>query len=378
MVLLIGAGLLIRSFVHVLNVDPGFDPRHVLTAELSLPDAQYPSLKKTQFYDQLLARVRALPGVESVAAGAPLPLSHGNISIAFTIEGRPVSATDEPVSAVSFVTPGFFQTMRIPLLSGRDFAATDDPKNPAVVVVNQAFARKYFPGENPIGKRIKPGLSDDITKEQMRQIVGVVGDAKRRGITKEMPAQIYMPFQQAIIFSPPLIIRTAGDSQSLVGPLRAELAQLDHDVPLYHIRTMEDYVSLSAASPRFQTMLITSFAVLALLLSAVGLYAVLSYMVAQRTLEIGLRLALGAQRDNVLNLILRRGMALTAIGLGIGIVASLVLTRFMQELLFGVRPFDALTFVAVSAVLLLVALIASGVPAYRAARLDPMQTLREQ
>jgi len=378
LILLVGAGLLIHSFVRVLNVDPGFDPHQVLTASLNVSDTQYPGVKKTQFYDQLLPRIAALPGVESIAAGAPIPLSHNNIGIGFTIEGRPVAPGDEPDAPVSFVTPGFFSTMRIPSLSGREFMATDDSKAPAVVIVNQAFARKYFPGENPIGKRIKPGLSDDVTKEQMREIVGVVGDVKRRGITTEAPAQYYLPFKQAIIFSPPLLIRTTGDPLSLVGPVRAALAQVDSNIPLSRVRTMEDYVSLAAASPRFQTMLITSFAVLALLLSAIGLYAVLSYMVAQRTMEIGLRLALGAQRESVLGLILRRGLMLSATGLAIGIVVSLVLTRFMQEMLYGVRRFDPLTFVGVSAVLLLVSLIASSVPAYRAARLDPMQTLREQ
>ena len=221
-------------------------------------------------------------------------------------------------------------------------------------------------------------MSDDITKEQMHEIVGVAGDVKRSGITAEMPAQFYLPFKQAIVTSPPLIIRTAGDPLSIVGEVRDQLAQLGSNIPLYRVRTMEDYVSIAAAGPRFQTMLITSFAALALLLSAVGLYAVLSYMVAQRTLEIGLRLALGAQRDNVLGLILRRGLLLSAAGLAIGVVASLVLTRFMQEMLYGVGRFDPLTFVGVCAVLLLVSLIASSVPAYRAARLDPMQTLREQ
>jgi len=378
LVLLIGAGLLIHSFIRVLNVDPGFDPHHVLTASLNVPDTQYPGLKKTQFYDELLPRLSALPGVTSVSAAVPIPLSNNSISVGFTIEGRPVAPGDEPDSQVSIVTPGFFQTLRVPVVSGREFLPTDDSKAPAVVIVNQAFARKFFPGENPVGKRIKPGLSDDITKEQMRQIVGVVGDVKRRGTTKAMPAQFYMPFKQTVIMSPPLIIRTAADPLSVVGEVRAQLALLDGNIPLYRVRTMEDYVSLSAASPRFQTMLITSFAVLALLLSAVGLYAVLSYMVAQRTLEIGLRLALGAQRDDVLGLILRRGLLLSATGLAIGIVVSLVLTRFMQGMLYDVQRFDPMTFVGVSAVLLLVSLIASSVPAYRAARLDPMQTLREQ
>jgi putative ABC transport system permease protein len=379
LVLLVGAGLLIHSFVRVMNVDPGFDPHHVLTAGLDLPDNQYPALKKTQFYDQLLPRLAALPGVESVSAGFPIPLSGGNIGVSFAIEGRPVAQGDEPDEPLNIISPDYFHTLRIPILSGREFRLNDDSKAPPVVIVNQAFARKYFPGENPVGKRIKPGLGDDVTPDTAwREIVGVVGDVKRKGITAAMPAQFYLPFKQAIIFSPPVIIRTAGDPLSLVGPLRDQLGQLDSNVPLYRISTLDDYVALSAAHPRFQTVLITFFAALALLLSAVGLYAVLSYMVAQRTLEIGLRMALGAQRQDVLGLILRRGLLLAATGLAIGLVVSLALTQFMSGMLYGVKPFDPLTFVAVSAVLLLVSAIASSAPAWRAARLDPMRTLREQ
>ena len=378
LVLLVGAGLLIHSFVQVLNVDPGFDSHHVLTADLGLSDTQYPDLKRVQFYEQLLPRLAALPGVESVSAGYPLPLSEHNIGLGFAIEGRPVAKGDEPDAQITIATPDFFRTMRIPVLSGRAFLPGDDSKAPAVVIINQAFARKYFPGENPVGKRMKPGLGDGITNEPMREIVGVVGDVKRKGITAEMPEQYYLPFKQAIILDPTVVLRTARDPLSLIGPLRAELAQVDSNIPLFDIRTLDDYVSLSAAQPRFQTVLITFFAAMALLLSAIGLYAVLSYMVAQRTLEIGLRLALGAQREDVLGLILRRGLILAVTGLGIGIFVSLLLTRFMAEMLYGVRPFDPLTFVGVSVVLLLVSLVASSVPALRAARLDPMRTLREQ
>ena len=378
LVLLVGAGLLIHSFVRVLKVDPGFDSHHVLTVDLGMSDTQYPDLKKVRFYEQLLPRLAALPGVETVSAGYPLPLSEHNIGIAFAIEGRPIAKGNEPGAQVSIVTPDFFHTMRIPVISGRAFLPTDDSKAPAVVIINQAFARKYFPGENPIGKRMKPGLGDGIMNEPMREIVGVVGDVKRTGITAEMPVQYYLPFKQAIILDPTIIIRTAGDPLSLLGPLRAQLAQVDSNVPLFDIRTLDDYVSLSAAQPRFQTVLITFFAAMALLLSAIGLYAVLSYMVTQRTLEIGLRLALGAQREEVLGLILRRGLILAVTGLGIGIFVSVLLTRFISEMLYGVQPLDPLTFVGVSAVLLMVSLIASSVPAFRAARLDPMRTLREQ
>jgi len=378
LVLLVGAGLLIRSFIRVLNVDPGFDSRNLLAASLNLPDNQYNGLRKPQFYDELLSRLQALPGVESVAAGGPIPLSRGFIDIGFTIEGRPAALGDDFVEDVGIVTPGFFRTLRIPVISGRDFLPTDDSKAPIVTIVNQAFARKYFPGENPIGKRIKPGLGDDITNDVPREIVGVVGDVKSRGLTAQVKPIYYLPYKQAIILSPPLILRAQGNPLSLIGAVRDQLAQLDSSIPLYRVTTVEDYVSMSAAQPRFQTVLITCFAAIALLLAAVGLYAVLSYMVAQRTLEIGLRLALGAQRDNVLGLFLRRGMVLAATGLAIGIFISLLLTRFLQQMLYGVGRFDPATFVGVSALLLLVSLLASSVPAFRAARLDPMQTLREQ
>jgi putative ABC transport system permease protein len=378
LVLLVGAGLLIHSFIRVLNVDPGFDPHQVLTASLNLPENQYSGLKKAQFYDELLRRLSALPGVESVAAGFPMPLGRGRIGLSFSIEGRPIAKGDEPGELASIITPEFFRTLRIPILSGRAFLPTDDSKSAPVAMVNQAFARKYFPGENAVGKHFKPGLGDGILEEPMREIVGVVGDVKQHGITVEMPPQMYLPYKQAIVFSPPVAIRTSGDPLSLIGPLREQLAQVDSNIPLYRISTLDDYVSLSASQPRFQTVLITFFAAMALLLSAIGLYAVLSYMVAQRTLEIGLRLALGAQREDVLGLILRRGLVLAVTGLAIGIFVSLLLTRFMAEMLYGVKPFDPLTFVGVSAVLLLVSLAASSAPAYRAARLDPMRTLREQ
>ena len=378
LVLLVGAGLLIHSFVRVLNIDPGFDPHHVLTANIDLPDSQYPSLKRVQFQEELLSRVAALPGVESVSSGYPIPLSSRNIGIGFNIVGRPVAKGDEPAEPVSIVTPGFFRTLRIPIIAGRDFAPTDDSKAPGVTIIDQAFARKYFPGENPIGKRLHPGLGDGITNEEDREIIGVVGGIKRKGITEETPAQFYLPLKQAIILTPPLVIRTSGDPLAMLGPLRNVVSQMDSNIPIYRVRTLDDYVSLAAAQPRFQTVLISFFAAMALLLSAIGLYAVLAYMVAQRTLEIGLRLALGAQRESVVGLILRRGLMLAAIGLGIGIVVAAVLTRFLSELLYGVKPLDPLTFVVVSAVLMLVSLIASSAPAYRAARLDPMKTLREQ
>ena len=378
LVLLVGSGLLIRSFVRVLSVDPGFDPRHVLTASLSAPDPPYSQQKRVQFYKRLLPRLAALPGVESVAAGVPIPLGAGSIGVSFQIEGHPTASGDEPSEQLSVVTPDFFRTMRIPILSGREFTWRDDAKGQAVIIVNQSFARKYFPGQNPVGKHMKSDLTDDTFSAPMREIVGVAANVKRKRLTAEAEPMYYLPWMQAVITSPALCIRTSGDPVNLIGALRGELAGMDRNIPLFRIRTLEDLVYRAGSQPRFQTLLLSCFAFIALLLSAVGLYAVLSYTVVQRTPEIGVRLALGAQREDVLGMVLRRGLMLASMGAAIGLGASLVLTRFLSGMLYEIAPFDPLTFGAVTAILLLVSLVASSAPAYRAARLDPMQTLRDQ
>ena len=378
LVLLVGSGLLIRSFVRVLQVDPGFDPRQVLTASLSLPEPPYSQQQTVQFYARLLPRLAALPGVQSVAAGYPLPLGPGHVGVSFQIEGHPVAKGDEPSEQLSVVTPDFFRTIRIPILSGREFTWRDGAKAPPVIIINERFARKYFSGQNPVGKHMKSDLNDGTFNAPVREIVGVVGDVKRQSLTTEDEPIYYLPWTQAVITSPTLCIRTAGDPTNLIGALRGQLAQMDRSVPLFRVSTLENAVYRAAAQPRFQTLLLSCFAAMALLLSAVGLYAVLSYMVVQRTVEIGVRLALGAQREDVLKLILRRGLMLALMGVVIGLGASALLTRFMTGLLYGIRPLDPATLVAVTAILLLVSLIASGAPAYRAARFDPMQTLRDQ
>jgi putative ABC transport system permease protein len=377
LVLLVGSGLLIRSFVRVLHVDPGFDARHVLAARLTVPLARYTDLQRLQFYDRLVGKLEALPGAQSVAAGWPLPLVGGNIGISFQIEGRPTAPGDSPSEQLAVVTPGLFRTLRIPILSGRDFTPRDDPKGPPVIIINERFARKYFPGENPIGKHIKSDLSDGITPSAMREIVGVAGNVKRRSLTAPAEPIQYLPYAQAIITSPSLAIRTAGDPTRLIGPLRAALANEDKDIPLYGVETLDEAASQAAAQPRFQTLLLACFAGMALLLSAIGLYAVLSYMVAQRTSEIGVRMALGAQRADVLGMIVRRGLTLALAGIAIGLAAAALLTRLISGMLYGVEPLDPVTFAAVAAILLLVSLAASSAPAWRAARVDPMRTLRD-
>lgn len=378
LVLLVGAGLLIRSFVRVLQVDPGFDRRNVLTASLALPDNRYPRDKQIAFYRDVLPRLRALPGVVSVSAGWPLPLSTSGMGFSFDIEERHVPESERNISRTSLIEPGYFETLRIPLLRGREFQDSDTTTSQKVVVVNQAFVQKFFPGEDPIGKRINPGVGDGVVDDVQREIIGVVGDVKASQLTKDITPEMYLPFEQTVVLSPKLVIRSAVDPVSLIPAVRAQVAQVDKNLPLYSVHTMDDIFSRSAARQRFQALLVSAFAVISLLLSAIGLYGLLSYLVAQRTLEIGVRMALGAPRQSVLTMVLRRGMMLAAIGVTLGIVASMALTNFLKGMLFGIRPLDALTFVGVSAVLLLVCLLASSGPAYRAAALDPVKTLRDQ
>lgn len=378
LVLLVGSGLLIRSFIRVLNVDPGFDTHHVLTANLSVPSSRYKREQRIDFYHRLFTRLAALPGVESVSAGFPLPLSGNGLDIGFSIEGRPVAKRDEPSEQLAVIAPDFFRTLKIPVLRGRAFTSADDTKGRPVIIINDKFARKYFPGENPIGKRINPGLGDGTFHSSMREVVGVVGDVKGVGLTADVTPQYYLPWEQAVITSPALAIRSAQDPTTLIAAVRAAVSDMDRQIPLYRAATLEEMFAKSAANPRFQTLLLTSFAAMALLLCGIGLYGLLSYMVVQRSAEIGLRMALGAQRTDVLALILGRGLSLAVAGVVIGLAASAFLTRYLTSILFNVQALDAVTFATVPAILLLVSLAASSVLAYRAARLDPIKTLRDQ
>ena len=378
LVLLIGSGLLVRSFVRVLQVDPGFDRRNVLTASIALPDSQYPHDQQLQFYGQLVSRLRGLPGVVSVSTGWPLPLSPDGMRISFDIEGHPLPEGERNTARASIAAPDYFKTLRIPVLQGREFQETDTDKSLPVVIVNQAFAKTFFPGEDPIGKHITPGVSDGAVKEVPREIVAVVANVKAARLTEDAAPEYYLPLAQAAILPPRLVIRTSLDPAPLIPAVRAQVAQLDKNLPLFELHTLQDSVTRSAAHQRFQALLLSSFAAVALLLCVVGLYGLLSYLVTQRTLEIGVRIALGAQRGDVLRMILTRGITLALAGVGIGLLASFAMTNLMRQVLYGVRPLDAATFVAVSAALLLVALAACSAPAYRAARLDPVKTLRDQ
>jgi predicted permease len=378
LVLLVGAGLLIRSFVSAMRSDPGFDAHHVLTARYTMSDASYNHDHKIAFVEELVSRLNTLPGVKQASAGWPMPMSGSYASISFTVEGLPVAKGDHPSEGVGVALPGYFETLRIPLISGRTFTNMDRTGSAQVVVINQAFARKYFPGVNPIGRHVTADLGDGVVSHPVREIVGVVGDVKQFGLTTEASPQYYLPWTQAVITEPYLVLRAAADPATLERAVKSTIAGMDTSIPTYRINPLEQYVSQATEPARFQTFLLAAFAIIALLLAAVGLYGVLAYIVQQRALEIALRLAVGAQRGDVLRMILKRGMTLAAVGVAAGLAISFVVTRFIATLLYGVKPFDALTFGAMSLVLLAVGFVASVAPAYRAAQTDPMTTLRTQ
>jgi len=379
LMLLVGSGLLIHSFVRVLQVDPGFDAKHLFTARVRVSWDRYSHDQHFRFYEQLLPTLSAIPGVQAASAGWPLPLSSSHATISVGIEGRPMAPGDLPSETIAVVMPGFFETLRIPLLSGRTFTNHDGLQGTPVAIINQAFAKKYFPGQNPIGLHIQPAFGDDSRFDHSkREIVGVVGDVKRAGLTADADPEYYLPLAQALISDPYLTIRTNRDPASIESAVRAAVHRMDKSAPVYQVQTMEDYVSQSEAQPRFQTVLLSCFAGIALLLSAIGLYGLLSYIVTQRTFEIGLRMAIGAQRSDVMRMILRRGLRLTLTGLVVGVAASALLTNFLSRMLYGVKPLDPLTFATVSIVLLAVSAVASFLPAWRASRLEPMKTLRDQ
>ena len=381
LVLLVGAGLLIRSFMHLLASDPGFNPQHVLTFRVGVTDKTYPEAKRIEFYRQLLARLDTLPGVKSATAAFPLVFSGGGMQISFKIQGHPVTTGNQPDARASVVEPDYFQTLEIPLLRGRFLTPHDNEANaPPAIVINEALARKYFPNEDALGKRIQSGFDEGEEGQPgvWREVVGIVANVKRLGMTEPAAPEYYVPYGQAAITPPYVAMRVSGDPASYANSVAAVVASIDKELPVYRVRTLEENVSTASAQPRFQTLLLTAFAGIALLLAAVGLYAVLSYMVVQRTHEIGLRMALGAQRGNVLKLILNRGITLAVIGVASGIAASALLTRFLGSMLYGVKPLDPITFLCVAALLLAVSAVASLVPASRAARLDPMKTLRDQ
>ena len=372
--LLIGAGLLIRSLDRLLAVDKGFNSERVISAFVLLPFSRYPEAHQhAAFFRELRERVAALPGVQTVGYVNTLPLT-GGANGGIGIEGRTYPPGAEPGAWKRVASPGYFEALRTPLLAGRTFDERDAAGAPAVVVVNQTFARRYFPGESPIGKRVDFRWDT----QGMQEIVGVVGDAREQGLHQPAEPAIYIPFAQRPDAWAYLVVRTSGDPASLVPSLREVVASLDRNLPLSEVRTLEDVVSEGLAERRLAMSLFGAFSALSLVLAALGLYAVISYTVVQRRQEIGIRMALGARAEHVLRSVLRQGLALSAAGVALGALAALWLGQFLSGLVFGVGTTDPATFAGVALLLVLTALVASLVPAVRAAHLDPASVLRSE
>jgi putative ABC transport system permease protein len=375
LVLLVGAGLLIRSFQRLQSVDPGFAAENLLTMRVVLPGRKYDQDGKIiSFFQQAVERIKALPGVESAGAINFLPFAGPPAGTDFVIDGLPAPAPgSEPVTQVCVTDARFFNTMQIPLKRGRLFSNDEATQPRSVVVVNEALVRRYFPNEDPLGKRIKIFMKEENT---FSEIIGVVADSKHKSLEGVVEPMSYWPHPELAYPFMTLVIRSSGDAAQLGNAARGVIQSLDKDQPVSDVRTMASLLDKSIARASFSTMLLTVFAAVALVLAAVGIYGVISYGVSQRGHEIGVRMALGAQTADVLKLILRYGMTLVVIGLVIGLVAAFALTRVMATLLFGVTPTDVLTFASVSALLLVVALLACYIPARRATKVNPLTSLR--
>lgn len=373
-ILLIGAGLMAKSFWALVHVAPGFRSESILTARLSLPKSHYPDNRRIAAFErELLEGLRGRPGIESAGFTTYLPLSGSDNGWAFFIEGRPPlpvgiynMAKYRPVSA------GYFETIGIPLLRGRSFTTADTGESPWVVVINDAMARAYWGAENPIGRRL------DFGSERWRTVIGVVGDVLHEGLDGETKPEMHVPVEQApnIESGPTIVVRTALDAGASAAELRKAVSAIDRALPVDRIETMEQLVSGSVAQPRFRTVILAAFSMLALVMASIGIYGVMNYLVIQRTREFGIRLSVGATQTDVLLLVLGRAAVLIGVGTCVGLAGSVLLVRFIAKLLFGTAPLDPLTFAAVPVVLAAVALAASYVPARRATRIDPIVALR--
>ncbi|MBI1765194.1 MAG: ABC transporter permease [Acidobacteria bacterium] len=376
--LLLAAGLLLNSFWRLQQVKPGFDPHNLLSFRLRLPDARYKEPQQvSDFYAHLTERLKALPGVTQASASFTLPLSGNNADVGLAIEGEP-SDPNRPFpydTNLRIVQPGFFRTLGIELLQGRDFDARDKRGATDVVIVNETLARRNFPNQNPLGRRIQPSIGDDRGMP-WREIIGVVRDVRHASLGEPSGAECYLAHTQIPQAGMSVALRTTNEPHALVAAVRNEVRALDAELPVFEIKTFEEYLSEAVAQPRFTTLLLSLFGVTALLLTAIGLYGVLAYSVTQRTREIGVRLALGAQPRAVVTLILKRGVTLTLLGIGLGAGASLLLTKLLKDFLFEVSATDPLTFAAIAVLLLSVALFACFIPARRATKVDPLVALR--
>jgi predicted permease len=376
LVLLAGAGLALRSFDRLTRVQSGFDPARLLVASLSVPDAKYPSSEAVAgFYRQLIESVSAQHGVEAAGAVMIPPLTRGSFSSTLSLAGR--DPADEKGGQVRAATPGYFEALRIPLRRGRLFTTADRQGARPVAIVSETAARTFWPGEDPVGKRLRLHVSI-AAREVEREIVGVVGDVRIRTLETDAPPVVYVPHAQYASEFVTVFVRTAGDPMSLVPLLKGHLNRLDPDVALTRVRTGEQLVAESVSQSRFRMLLLGLFAGMALALAGVGLYGVMAFSVSQRVGEIGLRMALGADRGSVLKLVLAQGMIPVAAGIVLGLCGAAALTGVMSGLIYGINAFDPITFSAVSVLLTLVALIAIYVPARRAMAVDPLVSLRHQ
>jgi putative ABC transport system permease protein len=372
MILLMGTGLMLRSFVRLEEVSPGFNPDHLLTMEISLPEAKYPDPQKAAFFARLLQQVRSLPGVQSAGAIGHLPLGGDIESYALAVVNGAPLPNEYANPDCHVVEPGYFEAMKIPLVAGRYFDERDGAQSPHALIINEVVVRNVFPNENPIGRRLRMGFNGFTGT-----IVGVVGNTKDLTLDLAAPEAVYTPYPQAPAWnSMTLAIRTTSAPLALAQPVRELVSGLDRDQPVSKVRTMDDVVEASVAAPRFRTLLLGLFGLAALLLAGLGIYGVMSYSVSQRTREIGIRMALGAERPEVIRLVLRRGLALTLAGLGMGLVAALALTHLLSSMLYETRPTDPWTFVGVTGVLTASAFLAAYIPARRATKVDPMEALR--
>jgi putative ABC transport system permease protein len=375
LVLLIAAGLLIKSFIRIQQASPGFNPQNVVTMDVSLPKAKYQTdAQAATFFRQALDRISTAPGVEHVALATSLPLT-SSWQNSFAIEGKPMQPNPHAHGAI--IGGSYFPTMQIPVVRGREFTAIDKADSKPVIIVDANIVRAYFGNEDPIGKRIALTSEGSEQKPLWREIVGVVGSVKHTNpLDIETKGQFYLPFEQSMQKHMMIAARTSTDPLSVAPAIRREILAIDPEQPISRVRSMEDILNDFVAQPRFNMILLGGFAALALILAAVGVYGVMAYSVTQRTHEIGVRMALGAQRADVLRMVLYNAMAIAGIGLAIGVVASLLASRVLGALLFGVSPNDPLTFLGISLLLAIIAAVASYLPAYRATRIDPLIALR--
>ncbi len=380
-VLFIGAGLLLKSFRQLTAIQPGFDPHGVLTARVALPRNQYQSLDQQRaFFEQLVAKLQALPGVVSAGVTAWIPLRGVTMFSMIRIEGQPrpdFSMANVPTASVNSVTTGYFSTLRVPLVEGRFLDERDGANAPNSVVVNQAFVRRYFSKkEDPVGKRFDGDVGARTDGPQTATIVGVIGDTRELGLASNTIPEVTVSALQYPRFAMTLVLRTSMDPLRLVSAVRKQVSDLDKNLPIYNVQTMDDVLAAEIASQRFNAGALVGFAGLAVLLAGAGIYGVMAYSVSQRTHEMGVRIALGAQPGNVLRMVLHQGLRLTLIGVGLGIAGSIGLTRLMRGLLFGVKPSDPETYALVTAALMAFALVACYIPARRATCVDPLIALR--